>query len=54
MDIASGLHVPLAATPALADAAQRTGRALHDVRLSKQQFPIGKIRASVPLSDCAE
>lgn len=41
MDIASGLHVPLAATPALADAAQRTGRALHDVRLSKQQFPIG-------------
>ena len=28
-------------SPALADAAQRTGRALHDVRLSKQQFPIG-------------
>lgn len=41
MDIASGLHVPLAATLALADAAQRTGRALHDVRLSKQPFPVG-------------
>lgn len=41
LDIASGLHVPLSATPALADAAKRTGRLLHDVRLSKQAFPVG-------------
>lgn len=41
MDIASGLHVPLASTPALAEAASRTGRMLHDVRLAKNPFPIG-------------
>jgi uncharacterized NAD-dependent epimerase/dehydratase family protein len=44
MDIASGLHVPLSSTPALAEAAQRTGRTLHDVRLAKQPFPIGNGR----------
>jgi uncharacterized NAD-dependent epimerase/dehydratase family protein len=41
MDIASGLHVPLSSTPALAEAAHRTGRMLHDVRLAKTPFPIG-------------
>jgi uncharacterized NAD-dependent epimerase/dehydratase family protein len=41
MDIASGLHVPLASTTALAEAASRTGRLLHDVRLAKRPFPIG-------------
>lgn len=41
MDIASGLHVPLASTPELAEAAARTGRVLHDVRLAKKSFPIG-------------
>lgn len=40
LDIASGLHVPLRSIPALADAADRTGRALHDVRLAPGPFPI--------------
>lgn len=34
LDIASGLHEPLGAIPALAEAAARTGRALVDVRLA--------------------
>lgn len=59
MDIASGLHVPLSATPALADAARRTSRQLHDVRLARQAFPIatGKPRSGHRLltvgTDCA-
>lgn len=59
MDIASGLHVPLSATPALAEASKRTGRLLHDVRLSQQAFPIasGKARTGHRLltvgTDCA-
>ena len=40
LDIASGLHVPLRAIPELAAAADRTGRVLHDVRLSGGPFPI--------------
>jgi uncharacterized NAD-dependent epimerase/dehydratase family protein len=59
LDIASGLHVPLAAAPQLAEAAQRTGRILHDVRLAKQAFPVasGKPRSGHRLltmgTDCA-
>ena len=41
LDVASGLHLPLAAVPELQAAAGRTGRRLHDVRLSGAAFPIG-------------
>jgi uncharacterized NAD-dependent epimerase/dehydratase family protein len=41
LDIASGLHLPLSAVPELKAAALRTGRTLHDVRLTGQAFPIG-------------
>ncbi|MDQ2067884.1 DUF1611 domain-containing protein [Xinfangfangia sp. CPCC 101601] len=41
LDIASGLHVPLRSNPDLAATADRTGRQLHDVRLSGGPFPIG-------------
>jgi uncharacterized NAD-dependent epimerase/dehydratase family protein len=40
LDVASGLHVPLRSVPALAEAADRTGRLIHDVRLGKAEYPI--------------
>ncbi|MFY9291405.1 MAG: N-acetyltransferase DgcN [Methylorubrum rhodinum] len=42
LDVASGLHVRLGSIPAIAEAAERTGRALHDVRHSSETFPTGK------------
>ena len=59
LDIASGLHVRLAATPRLDEAARRTGRRLFDVRLSPGPFPIatGRRRSGHRLltvgTDCA-
>ena len=41
MDIASGLHARLGAIPAVAEAARRHGRSLHDVRHPEGSFPIG-------------
>ena len=41
MDIASGLHARLGDIPAIADAARRCGRRLHDVRHPEGHFPIG-------------
>lgn len=41
-DIASGLHARLAAVPAIAEAAERRGRALHDVRHTSETFATGK------------
>ena len=41
MDIASGLHARLGDIPAVAEAARRCGRMLHDVRHPEGQFPIG-------------
>ena len=41
MDVASGLHARLGAVPAVAEAAQRYGRRLHDVRHPSGSFPIG-------------
>ena len=40
LDIASGLHLPLRTIPAINEAAQRTGRQVHDVRLSGGPHPI--------------
>lgn len=40
LNIASGLHMPLRAIPAINDAANRTGRLVHDVRLSGGPHPI--------------
>lgn len=42
MDVASGLHVRLGSVPAIAEAAQRNGRQLFDVRHSTQRFDTGK------------
>lgn len=42
MDVASGLHVRLGSVPAIAEAAQRNGRQLFDVRHSSQRFDTGK------------
>ena len=42
LDVASGLHVRLGAVPAIAEAAERRGRALHDVRHTTETFPTGK------------
>ncbi|WP_407525054.1 N-acetyltransferase DgcN [Methylobacterium oryzisoli] len=42
LDVASGLHTRLGAVPAIAEAAGRTGRQLHDVRHSDQRFDTGK------------
>ncbi|WP_232631936.1 N-acetyltransferase DgcN [Methylobacterium sp. Leaf118] len=42
LDVASGLHVRLGSIPAIAEAAQRHGRALHDVRHTTETFPTGK------------
>ena len=41
MDVASGLHARLGDIPAVADAARRCGRTLHDVRHPEGAFPIG-------------
>lgn len=40
MDVASGLHQRLAAKPAIAAAARRNGRALHDVRHPTREFAV--------------
>ena len=42
LDIASGLHVRLGSIPAIREAAERCGRALHDVRHSDRVFTTGK------------
>ncbi|MEH3145816.1 MAG: DUF1611 domain-containing protein [Methylobacterium frigidaeris] len=42
LDVASGLHTRLGSVPAIAEAAQRRGRQLHDVRHSDQHFDTGK------------
>ncbi|MEM6905044.1 MAG: N-acetyltransferase DgcN, partial [Pseudomonadota bacterium] len=41
MDIAAGLHTLLNRQPELVEAAKRTGRTLHDVRIPTVQYPIG-------------
>ncbi|MEM6487574.1 MAG: N-acetyltransferase DgcN [Pseudomonadota bacterium] len=41
MDLAAGLHTLLRDQPVLREAAQRTGRTLHDVRLPNRAYPIG-------------
>jgi uncharacterized NAD-dependent epimerase/dehydratase family protein len=41
-DVASGLHVRLGAVPAIAEAAARRNRQLHDVRHTSETFPTGK------------
>lgn len=40
LDIVSGLHQRLGEVPAIAEAAARLGRSLHDVRHPRQPFPI--------------
>lgn len=42
LDVASGLHIRLGSVPAIATAAQRFGRALHDLRIPSQSFATGK------------
>ncbi|MER2604283.1 MAG: N-acetyltransferase DgcN [Siculibacillus sp.] len=42
LDVATGLHVRLASIPAIAEAARRNGRRLHDVRHTSERFPTGK------------
>ncbi|MEM1048023.1 MAG: N-acetyltransferase DgcN [Pseudomonadota bacterium] len=42
MDVASGLHTRLASIPQIAEAAQRSGRSLFDVRHTSERFPTGK------------
>nr|WP_306265878.1 N-acetyltransferase DgcN [Pararhizobium sp. IMCC3301] len=42
MDVASGLHLRLEDIPEIAEAAQRNGRALHNVRQSSQKFTTGQ------------
>ncbi len=42
MDVATGLHVRLSTIPAIAEAAKRNGRKLHDVRHTDERFPTGK------------
>jgi uncharacterized NAD-dependent epimerase/dehydratase family protein len=42
MDVATGLHVRLASIPAIADAAAKHGRSLHDVRFTHERFATGK------------
>ncbi len=41
MDLAAGLHNRLADVPELAETAARLGRALHDVRVPEDDYPIG-------------
>ncbi|WP_185985508.1 N-acetyltransferase DgcN [Aureimonas mangrovi] len=42
MDVASGLHTRLGSVPEIAEAAERMGAKLHDVRHSTQRFATGK------------
>ncbi|GGB37093.1 hypothetical protein GCM10011316_06490 [Roseibium aquae] len=42
MNVASGLHVRLGSIPAIREAAERNGRALHDVRHNSETFETGK------------
>ena len=42
MDIAAGLHVRLSSFPEIAEAAERTGGTLHDLRFTDRQFQTGK------------
>ncbi|MBN9671436.1 N-acetyltransferase DgcN [Roseibium aggregatum] len=42
LDVASGLHIRLASVPAIKEAAERNGRALHDVRHNNETFATGK------------
>ncbi|SHG06908.1 Uncharacterized conserved protein, NAD-dependent epimerase/dehydratase family [Kaistia soli DSM 19436] len=42
LDVASGLHSRLADSPAIREAAERSGHALHDVRHSSERFATGK------------
>ena len=42
LDVAAGLHMKLAERPSVADAAQRYGRKLFDVRQSSERFETGK------------
>lgn len=42
LDVATGLHVRLASIPAIAEAAARSGRELHDVRHTHERFATGK------------
>ena len=44
MDLASGLHTRLDSVPAIAEAAERNGRSLHDVRHFDGDLPIGNGR----------
>jgi uncharacterized NAD-dependent epimerase/dehydratase family protein len=59
LDIVSGLHMRLASLPAVAAAAARLGRQLHDVRHSTRSFPVatGTLRPGKRLltvgTDCA-
>ncbi|HET7410697.1 MAG TPA: N-acetyltransferase DgcN, partial [Paracoccaceae bacterium] len=59
MDIAAGLHTLLNKQPDLVEAARRTGRTLHDVRVPTVQYPIadGKKRRGKRLlavgTDCS-
>lgn len=42
LDVATGLHTRLSSIPAIAEAAKRNGRKLHDVRHSTEHFATGK------------
>ncbi|MCE9667986.1 DUF1611 domain-containing protein [Myxococcus stipitatus] len=42
LDVATGLHRRLSSIPAIAQAAARTGRQLHDVRVPDMEFATGK------------
>lgn len=42
LDVAAGLHTKLGSVPAIAEAASRNGRKLHDVRHSSERFATGK------------
>ncbi|WP_349368892.1 N-acetyltransferase DgcN [Salinarimonas sp.] len=42
LDVAAGLHTKLGSVPAIAEAAARNGRKLHDVRHSSERFATGK------------
>lgn len=41
LDVVSGMHTRLASVAAIREMAARHGRALHDIRHSTQQFPVG-------------
>lgn len=42
MDVMAGMHKRMADIPAIAEAAKRNGRTLHDVRQPSQDFKVGK------------